>query len=411
MEAPAPSSGSPPTAEQKLMIARQPIYNGQMGVYGYELLFRPPGGAPGPMRATQATAQVLATAILGSGLHELVYDRMATINVTRAFLDVMQQIQLPASKIVLDLPDNLEADDALLAGLTQLKDLGYTLSIGGIRSIKDARLMGVADNLRIDVKQIDPKQLDRFTKFLQRYKHLTLRALKIETLEEYDRYQREGYDYFQGYFLGSPRAHQIRELTVSKLTIMELLAAVHDADATVADLEEKIVRDVSLSLRLLKLVNSPFFALRSEVDSVKRAVVLLGRDEIRKLVSLLALSSSGDQPKAMIEIALMRAKVCELLAAHLQIMPDGYFTVGMFSALDILMEQPIRKVISGLPLAEPIKAAILQYEGQMGEALACALAMEQARWGDIQFGSLSEEELQSVYREALHWTYGVAGQI
>ncbi len=411
MDAPAADAVSQPTAEHKLMIARQPIYNGQMGVYGYELLFRPQAGSTVPVQSTQATAQVLTASVLGTGLHELVYDRMAVINVTRAFLNVMPQIQLPAEQIVLDLPDNLVADDTLISDLNQLKDLGYTLSIGGLQSIKDKRMMETADHLRVDVKQIDPTQLERFTKFVQRYKHLALRALKIETLEDYDRYRREGYDYFQGYFLGSPRAHHVRELSVSKLTVMELLAAVHNPDTTVAELEEKIVRDVSLSVRLLKLVNSPFFALRSEVDSVKRAVVLLGRDEIRKLVSLLALSGSGDQPMAMIEIALMRAKVCELLATHLQILPDGYFTVGMFSALDILMDQPIRKVIGNLPLAEPVKAAILQREGQMGEALTCAVAMEQVHWPEMKFGNLTEDDLQTVYREALHWTYGVTGQM
>lgn len=402
---------APPSTERSLLIARQPIYNGQMGVYGYELLFRSQAGAGQPVRSTQATAQVLATAIVGSGLRELVYDRMATINVTRAFLDVMAQIQLPAGQIVLDLPDNTVADDALLATLGGLREGGFTLSVGGIRSLKDTRLLDIADNVRVDVKAIEPAQVDRLTAFLRRRRHLTLRALKIESLDDYDRFRRAGYDYFQGFFLGSPRTHRIHELSVNRLAVMQLLAAVQDVDTSVAELEDKIVRDVALSVRLLKLVNSPFFSLRSEVDSVRRAVVLLGREEIRKLVSLLALSGSAEQPKALVEIAMQRAKVCELLARRVRMQPDAFFTVGMFSALDLLMQQPIRRLIGELPLAEPIKEAITQHTGVMGEALACALAMENAQWSEIRFADLDADALQAVYREALAWTHEVGGQI
>ena len=392
------------SAEQTLAIARQPIYNEQMGVFGYELLFRPSPKTTQPLNSASATAHVLTSALLSTGLEQIVYSRKAIINVTRAFIDVMLQVQLPPEKVMLDLPDNIRVDDGLMDTLRDLKEAGYELSIGGFQSLRETRLLAIADNFRVDEEKLEVEQLDRLTKFLRRYKNLSLRALKIETLEEYDQYRTRGYDLFQGYFLGSPRIHRVRDLSVNKLAIMQLLATVHNLETPIEELEEKIVRDVSLSFKLMKLVNSPFFGVPKEVDSVKRAIVLLGRDEVRKMVSLLALSGVNDQPQGMVEIALMRAKICELLGKRTGLAADGYFTVGMFSALDVLMEQPIKAIISKLPLSEEITAAILERDGMMGAALSCALAMEKAQWANIRFMALDERELYAISAEAIRWT-------
>ena len=394
-------------ADQTLAIARQPIYNDQMGVFGYELLFRPSPRNTQPLNSASATAHVLTSALLSTGLEQIVYNRKAIINVTRAFIDVMLQVQLPPEKIMLDLPDNIRVDEVLMDNLRELKGAGYELSIGGFHCLRETRLLAIADNFRVDEKKLDAEQLDRLTKFLRRYKNLSLRALKIETLEEYDQYRTRGYELFQGYFLGSPRIHRVRDLSINKLAIMQLLAIVHNLETPIEELEEKIVRDVSLSFKLMKLVNSPFFGVPKEVDSVKRAIVLLGRDEVRKMVSLLALSGVNDQPQGMVEIALMRAKTCELLGKRTGLAADGYFTVGMFSALDVLMEQPIRAIITKLPLSEEITAAILKRGGIMGASLSCALAMEKAQWANIRFMDLDERDLYSISVEAMHWTNGV----
>lgn len=396
-----------PIAEQSLVIARQPIYNRQMGVFGYELLYRSSPEYSQQVTSGKATAHVLTSTLLSSNIDEIVYQRKAVINITRAFIDVMPQVQLPPEKLMLDIPDNVRIDDALIDSLKNLKKMGYGLSAGGFSSLQEPRLLAIADNFRIDVKRQPADQLDRLTKVLRRHNNLSLRALRIETPEEYDRYRALGYDLFQGYFLGTPRIHKVRDLSANKLAIMGLLAVVHNLNTPIEDLAEKIARDVSLSFKLLKLVNSPFFGVVQEVQSVKHAIVLLGRNEIRKLVSLLALSGVEDQPEAVIEIALLRARTCELLGKRLGASADEFFTVGMFSALDILMKQPIKKIVSKLPLSDDIRTAIIGREGVMGEALSCAVAMENARWSKINFSNMDERDLFGISTEALQWTNGV----
>jgi len=393
-----------PPPQQEVMLARLPIYNSRMDVIGYELLFQPPGGSNKKANPTAATAQVIAATLLEFGFGQSVNNRKAFINVTPAFIDVIAEVQLPPHQVVLCLPDNFIADSQLIAKLEVLRSLRYGLSIAGLDSLKNKRLLQIASIFRVDVKKLNTKQLNTITKFLQSYKNIALQALKIETMEEYHTYCDKGFNYLQGPFLGKPSAYVSRNLSTNKLAILQLLATVHNPDTSVQDLEQLISCDASLSYKLIKLINASFFGVQNEVDSIKQAIVLLGRDEIRKWVSLLALGGMSDEPVAVMEIAILRAKMCELLAQKAKLQQDMYFTVGMFSALDILMKQPIKSILASLPLSGVIKAAILEKQGILGDALTCALAVENAQWADINFENLNHTDISDVYRQAIHWT-------
>ena len=399
-----------PTTEQQVMVARQPIYNDRMGVFGYELLFRAPGGNHNGLNPTEATAHVLASTVLDFGLDKFVHNRKAIINVTRAFVEVIQDVQLPPEQVILDLPTNMAADEKLITKLKEIKKLGYGLSISGLANLKQPQLLSIADIFQIDVQRVNIDILDKLINFLRRHEGLSLQALKIETLEEYQSYRDKGFEYLQGYFLARPRVYVSRDLSGNKLAILQLLATIHNLDTPVEELETQITQDVSLSYKLLKLVNAPFFGVRQEIDSIKRAVVLLGRDEIRKWISLLALGGMSDEPVALMEIAILRAKICELLAKKAGLPTDSYFTVGMFSALDVLMKQPIKHILAQLPLSEAIKSAILNEEGMMGKALVCAKAIENVQWDQMAFAGLGQNEQSEVYRQSVEWTGDVMSQ-
>jgi len=394
-----------PPQQQEVMIARLPIYNIHMDVIGYELLLQPSDDNNKKANPTAATAQVIASTILAFGFGQSVDNRKAFINVTRAFIDIITEIKLPPHQVVLCLPENAAVDSQLIAKLKVLRSLRYGLSIGGLANLKDKRLLPIANIFRVDVKRLDAKKLDQLTKFLRGYKNLSLQALKIDTTEECSTYCDMGFDYLQGHFLGKPSANVSRSLTTNKLAILQLLATVHNPNTSIHDLEQLISCDASLSYKLIKLVNASFFGVPHEVDSIKQAIVLLGRDEIRKWVSLLALSGMSTAPGAIMEIAILRAKTCELLAQKAgELQQEIYFTVGMFSALDILMKQPIKTILATLPLNDEIKAAILERQGTLGDALTCALAIENAQWSEINFENLSHTDISDLSRQAIQWT-------
>lgn len=387
------------------MVARQPIYNNRMGVFGYELFFHSPDATTGSQVEKQATIQVLTNAVLSFELNELICNRNAVINVTHEILETIAELPLPVEQIILSLPENISIDEHLIVQLKALKKKGFHLSVEGLDNLNNLRpLLRLADIFRIDIHQIKDGQLDKLIKFLSNFGQLSLLALKIETMEQYRLYCDKGFDYLQGNFLSIPREYVSRELPANKLSILSLLATVQDGDAELADIERVISQDVALSYKMLKLINSPFFGVSQTVHSVRQAIVILGRDELRRWISLLALSNMSDEPIAKIEIALLRARLCELLAARVHLPGDGFFTVGMFSALDILMKSNINHILEKLPLSGDIKAAILQHQGMQGEALSCALAVEKVEWNNFRFQQLNRRDIVEAFRDAVQWT-------
>lgn len=394
------------------MIGRQPIYNHTMGVFAYELLFRSADKTIGDMDPDQATAQVLSHSVINFGLDNLVGRSKAALNVTDAFLSQIPNLPLIPEQIVLDLPAFIKPDQELLKNLKVLSKSGFTLSIEGVQHFEQIKpLLPLADILRIDVHVVPREKLEKLINVFSRYRNLAFQALKVETLEEYTYYRDLGFKYCQGYFLSKPRLYVSKDLPANKLVILNLLAAVNNPNADVDDIASHINQDVSLSYKLLKLINSPFFGLKNKVESIQQALVMLGRTELRSWASLTALSNINDKPIAAIELALIRAKMCELLAEKTRQKPESYFIVGMFSALELLMDQPLSRLLISLPLSDSVKAAILRQEGHMGAALACALAYESNDWEKIRFDSVSKWDLVDCYLAAINWADELVGAL
>ena len=98
-----------------------------------------------------------------------------------------------------------------------------------------------------------------------------------------------------------------KDITSFKLTYLQLLQEIGKPDLDFDELEEIIKRDVALSYKLLRYINSAAFSLRGNISSIKQALVLLGQKEIKKWVSLVALRSIGeDKPDELVKLAISR---------------------------------------------------------------------------------------------------------
>ncbi|HHJ12531.1 MAG TPA: HDOD domain-containing protein, partial [Chromatiales bacterium] len=153
-------------------------------------------------------------------------------------------------------------------------------------------------------------------------------------------------------------------------------------------------------------VNSPITGLSREIDSIQRALVLLGVDMIKYWVSIMAMSdlASENTPDELITTLLARARSCELLAKQVGAEnPASYFTVGLFSALDVVMETDMETVLAQLPLVDEVKQALLHLKGDMGQALRCTMALESGLIDEAAFHDLDAGELARINREAMHW--------
>ena len=265
-------------------------------------------------------------------------------------------------------------------------------------------LVKIADIIKIDILQLDEQGIRNHVKKLRPF-NVRLLAEKVETLEEYELCKELGFDYFQGYFFCKPNIVEGHRAPANRITIINLLAQLQDPEVQIEKLEELISQDLALSYRLLKYINSAAFSLPRKVDSIHHAIVMLGLNTIRSLANLMLMSKFDDKPPELLVIAIVRARMCEELALHVdKKMKDAFFTAGLFSMIDALMDNTMENVISQLPLSSILKEALLEQKGVIGEALKCCIAFERADWSNVQFQNLEESKIQKAYFDAVIWS-------
>lgn len=395
---------------QDIFVGRQPIYNRNLGIYAYEMLFRAgeENNANKKVCDDGATSQVIINTFIDMGLDNLVGNSMASINLTEHFLINSDSLPLPPDRVILDIPPNININKHTLDALTNFKKSGFTIALEDFHATPNfAELLKIADIFKMDIQNTTQAENLARIKSLKKY-NVEILAEKVETLDEYEFYLQMGFDYFQGYFLSQPRIIKSKTLETSKLAVMKLLSTLHNSSTDIAKIETTISADLALSYKLLKLINSAFFNLPNEVDSIKRAVIFLGRKKLSGWASMLALNSMNDRPLELIKIAMMRAKTCELIALKLNLKDeDQHFTAGMFSALDILMEQPIKSLINPLPLADEVKQAILEHKGNIGTVVKCSQLLETSAAEKLSIKGITKPELSALYFEADRWALEV----
>lgn len=386
-------------------IGRQPIFDRDLNVTGYELLYRSAEMDHAQfMDGDHATAAVISNTFLEIGLERLVGNKLAFINLTRSFLTGQYPLPQDHSNLVLEILEDITIDQELIEAVDQLRKQGFTLALDDVTRPEDVeRILGLTHIVKVDLMLTNHAKLPQQISVYQRHK-VKLLAEKIETQAEFEFCKNLGFDYFQGYFLCRPNVHKEKKLSSSKMSILQLLAEMHNPDVEFTVIEETIQQDVTMSFKLLRLINSAFYGMRSEITSVKQALTLLGLRQIQSWVSLLLISESENKPHELMKISMIRAKMSERLAlAENQPRPEVFFTVGLFSVLDAMLDTTLEKILEQVPLSQDVKQALTQHTGKLGESLRCVLAYENGELEAIYFGSLDGTTIAECYLDAVEW--------
>jgi len=398
----------------EIYIGRQPIYDRKLGVYAYELLFRAASDNSAKFTdGDQATSDVIVNTFLEIGLDNIVGDRLAFINLTRAFFVGEHTISLPKDRVVLELLEDIEADEEVVNSVKRLSEQGYSIALDDFIYHESLQpLVQLADIVKIDIMAMSRDEIREHVEALRQHP-LRLVAEKVETQEEHDYCMELGFDYFQGYFLAQPKVIQGRRLPNNRLAILKLLSRLQDPEITSKQLEELIAQDVAFSYRILRYVNSAAYAPPRKIESIHQAVVRLGLQTIRSWTALLAMSQVDDKPTELVVTAMIRGKMAEQMARALDAeQPDSFFTVGLFSALDALMDNSMEEILTQLPLADHIAQALLHKGGGLhGEVLNCVLAYERGEWENLGCSQLGTHRLRTCYLEAVQWANTACRQL
>jgi c-di-GMP phosphodiesterase len=390
-----------------VFVARQPIFDPRLDVTAYELLFR---GSNAIDRAIinddeEATSTVVINAFTELGLDTVVGDRRAWVNVSRNFVAGGMAFALPSDRVVLELLENQGHDDHLLRQLDLLRRDGYTVALDDfVWSPEREPLLPHVDIVKVEVLNRDLDIVAADVEKLRDY-DVTLLAEKVETREDYERCAAMGFELFQGYFFCKPETLSAKAVGPNRLAMLQLVAALQDPTIEFSQLETLIARDVALSYRLLRYINSAFFGMRREVDSIGRALALLGLENVKRWSTLTVFAGIDDKPREVIVTGLTRARFCELAGPrHFDdVQPDRAFTLGLFSVIDALMDQPMADLLATIPFPAAMSDALIHRTGRKGELLDAALHCER--------GEFPSSELAEVQLEAMAWASEAAEQL
>ncbi|MDX1352413.1 MAG: EAL domain-containing protein [Thiomicrorhabdus sp.] len=394
----------------EVFIGRQPILDRDMNVFAYELQFHQ--GINPNQKTLLASAELIKEIEESIGFQSIVGNHNVLLNVPKELLNKSVLPRFDTNyQLVLEIPNNITKDVEVLQQLKELKADGASIALDDfINDESSIRLAGISDYVKIDPESHNEVQIRKMLAELQE-KNIKVIAEKVETEEMFLYLKKLGFDYFQGYFFTTPLMINGQKLTGNKLTLLQLLAKVNDCNTDFAELSEIISQDVALSHRLLVAINNPATMIPIRVERVADAIKYMGIKRLKFWVNLLMLSSMDDVPQELLTTSLMRAKFCELLAeasGHSRD-KDSFFLVGLFSNLGAFFKTPIADIVSEMPLAEDLVAALVENQGPMGEALKVLVRVERVHTTleSLHYDGLGIEQVGKSFMAANAWAQQV----
>jgi EAL and modified HD-GYP domain-containing signal transduction protein len=384
-------------------VGQQPIVDTGRSVVAYEILFRSAAHATSAQvhDAEESTAQVLTATFLEFGLTDLVGDRLAFINMPRGFLVGRWPLPFEAGRVVLEVLEDVQADDEVIAGISRLAQAGYAIALDDVTAARGREeLLHLADYVKLDLLDIDPADLPAL---LDRCAGAGRRIIaeKIETPEQLALCKGLGIGLFQGYLLARPTTLTTSSLGPSQLGCLRLVSLLADPDAAVREIAAAVEADPALAFKILRAANSAAAGVSRRLSSVEHAVVLIGRETLQGWATLMMLGTPASE--TLLVAALVRARTCRTVAADFAVDPAASFLTGLLSGLAAPLGITLPALLEQLPVSEDVCRALLECLGPLAPVLATVLSYQHGELPDVR-SPLTAAAMRHAYLDSVSWT-------
>lgn len=404
--------------DTNIFIGRQPIFDRGGNIYGYELLYRNSTINKFPnIDPKTATLSVLSNTFLSIGANEISNDRKLFVNFTDELLKEELFLSFNSDVIIIEVLETILITPEVLKHIKRFKDVGYKIALDDFKMredyYKNRDIFELVDIIKVDLKHSTPEEQIEIFALKQAYPNIKLLAEKVETKKQREITEKLGYDLFQGYFFAEPEIISGYDLEVNDALRHLANKALEKKHVDVNEVASIIMRDISLSYKLLRYINSMAINSNKTITSIKEAIELIGFDEVRKWLHVVSLHELAHKDvegtmKAIIEVALLRAQMCKLIAKELNYRnADEYFLLGMFSLIDAIFQRDKKEVMPYLQLSPCVKKTLLGEKTEMTKLLELAVYIEKLEVEKAEELSkqlaISGERLTQISQEAYSW--------
>ena len=407
-------------AADQLFLGRQAILDREQRLFAYELLFR--NGTRNAADVTdgvQATATVIANAFSELGVEAALGDCRGFINVDEAFLFSDMLELLPKESVVLEILETVPPTEAVVERCKALKAAGFTLALDDVIQLEPAfaELLALVEIVKVDIQPLSRVQLMQLAMKLKPMGKQLL-AEKVDSREQMEQCLKLGFTLFQGYYFAKPTIIAGKKLDHSQLSLMKLMGLLL-GDADTAELEAALKPEPGLTVNLLRMTNSVGAGCSETITSLRHAITVLGRRQLQRWLQILVFASGSQagSTNPLLMMAATRGQLMELLADELRsgdaAFSDQAFMVGIMSLMPALVGQPIADIVAPLGLSAPVRDALCEQAGALGQLLQVAEASE---GGDLDLlgdrlaalPGLGPKALNRAQTQALQWANSIA---
>ncbi len=401
---------------ERIFLGRQPVLDQNSHIVGFEILFRTePSLEPTPGDETRASAGAIMNTLSDFGLKEVVGERHKAFFKVNAEILMSDMIELlPHEQVVINLNDGILIDSAMVNRCEALKKIGFSLALSGAacKSVYEPIFESI-DIVKIDLQANHPNTLKAS---VAEFRTLPIKLLaeKVENIYQFDQAKALGIDMFQGYYFAQPSVISGKKIDSAGITVMKLMNQML-GDVDLAEIEQTFRQSPSLSYNLLRLVNSVSSGMREKITSVRHAIVLLGRAQLKRWAQVLLFTQDGTvaHQNPLLNTAVMRGRFMEVLVERGALdgskqLADLAFMTGMLSLIDVLMLKPMKEILEQLGLANRVCKALLSREGDLGKLLAMTELLERGDF--VAIAPLAEHcqtdmlQIMNAEQDATVWT-------
>jgi len=393
-----------------IFVGRQPILTRDKKTYAYELLFRDSlkNTFPG-IDGNTGTSRVLANTFFSMGINEITGNHPGFINFTKELILNKTPLLFPKESIVVEILEDVEPDQAVEEAIKEFRKKGYKIALDDfVFDKKYLNLIKLSNIIKFDLMATPLDSIAGLVKSLKSRFDITLLAEKVETNEEFLLAMSMGFTLFQGYFFSKPEVISKTDIPSSKMILLKLISEIGRSSISFDRLSKMIKSDISISYKLMKFINSPYFRRANEISTIRDAVAFLGEDTIKQFVRVLAAAGLSDnKPDELMRLSIVRARMCELMGKYITTSFSGeeLFTMGLFSTIDAMLDKEMPTILKEISFSKKVSDGLLGNDKDFNWLLALCTCFERGEWGAC---TLPEEKnrdlddnLPAIYMDAL----------